>query len=112
MNDGWKARVVFRPDMIANAVYMTREYGDRREYLTKTGKDYTIVTAKQYETPKEDPIFILLDNSQIQSLAEAINEYGVQAPNEHLIEGKLLATERHLEDMRALALKGIKRDQP
>lgn len=97
--ENWEARVVFRPDMMANAIYMTRSTGDGREYLGRDGKR---TLHKRAAVPKDDPYLALLDEEQIAALGIAINKSGYQAPNEHLIEGKLVATERHLEDMRRL----------
>lgn len=99
MDDNWKAHIVFRPEMLASAVYLYREVGNSREYLLADG---SIVSADRTSVIKDDPKLAFLHDEQLKALGIAISKNGYQAPNEHLIEGKLLATERHLEDMRKL----------
>lgn len=103
--NSWECKIVFRPDWLAHAVYMTRDNGQDREYLTGTGTQHTIIRAGRHEAVKDDPVFAVLDDDMIHALGAAINEAGYRVPNEHLIEGKLTATERHLDDMRALVFK-------
>lgn len=102
MENNWHAMIVLRPDMMANAVYITRSYGDQREYLRKNGK---ITVHTRGAATKEDPYMALLDDEQLRALGIAINKSGYKAPDEHLLEGKLVATERHLEDMRKLVFE-------
>lgn len=49
------------------------------------------------------PSFIL-SPEMLQSFADALNEQGYK-PQKGFIEGKLQATEKHLEDMRTLVFK-------
>ena len=45
-----------------------------------------------------------LNSEQLQKFAEALNEIGVK-PQDGFLEGKLEATEKHLEDMRKLVFE-------
>lgn len=47
---------------------------------------------------------IELDDEQLQAFANALNELGI-SPQKEFVEGKLEATEKHLEDMRKLVFK-------
>lgn len=47
----------------------------------------------------------------MQSLAQALSERGVKTNKDSIAEGKLAATERHLEDMRLIALSRYKKEQ-
>lgn len=45
--------------------------------------------------------FMHLEQDMLQSLADALNDNGIK-PQQGFIEGKLQATENHLQDMRTL----------
>lgn len=54
------------------------------------------------------PVGLLLDRETLGALAAAMNELGFRTDRDGIIEGKLGATERHLEDMRTLVFKDKK----
>ena len=101
----WEAIIQFRPAMMSNAVYLVRRtHIGAREYLKGNGTVITF-TAEDYIKESDDPIFAWLDDSMLAALAAAITKQGIKTPDQNLIQGKLEATERHLEDMRTIALK-------
>lgn len=101
MLENWKAIVVFEPGLITNSVFL---YRDRergvREY--RTGQD-EIKAVKEGERLNSDELrFALLDEDEMQALIAAFDKFGVKRPEASFTEGKLLATEKHLEDMRMI----------
>lgn len=100
MYDSWEARIIFKPGIINNGVYLSRvrERGSR-EYLLADGSTITI---KEGMPLKEDPVFATLDDDQLNALQIAITAHGIKPPEASYIQGKLEATERHLEDMRSI----------
>jgi len=56
-------------------------------------------------TPEAKPLLILplhLGKKMLELLAKELSKQGIQTANENLLQGKLLSTEKHLEDMREL----------
>lgn len=98
--DNWEARVVFEPGRLANAVYLIRvsPYGVRK-YLV--GKD-KVISVEKGKATTEDLVFAYLDSDQLNALMSAFDAFGVKKPDAGFTEGKLEATEKHLEDMRTM----------
>lgn len=42
------------------------------------------------------------------AFTKALTDQGIRTENEHTLEGKLKAMDKHLEDMRMIAFKGLK----
>lgn len=103
-NDNWQAQIVFTPGRIANAIYLSRsrEFGVR-EFLKS---DDTIITVKNGE-PSDNIEFAYLDDDQLRALMVALDNHGVKRPDAGFTEGKLEATEKHLEDMRTFAMGSL-----
>jgi hypothetical protein len=89
--------------MMAESVYLVRRDGAGRVYLLPNGEARRVEQGRAVND--EEVRFALLDHDQLQALGRAISEKGYKAPDTHLIEGKLQATERHLDDMRTLVFK-------
>lgn len=100
LNDGWKCYVEFNPGMITNSVFLVRrkEFGVR-EFLLP---DNTIKTVKEGERIEDSLVFAQLDDDMIAALMQGFDKHGVKPPEQSYTEGKLQATERHLEDMRMI----------
>lgn len=99
MNDQWICKIVFRPDMITNAVYLVQDHGNSRAYLQPDG---IMVSYMKNSLPEKDPYFAMLDDDQLRALQSAISDHGVKPPEASYTQGKLEATEKHLEDMRSI----------
>lgn len=101
MDDRWEARVVFNPGKITNAIYLHRKSDiARRDFVIDGGK---IVKTFNTAEPKPDELeFAWLDDDQIRALMTAFDAHGIKRPDAGFTEGKLVATERHLEDMRQI----------
>lgn len=98
--ESWEARVVFAPGKMANGVYLSRRKDiGVREYLRS---DNTVITVKNGEPTKEPIEFAWLDDEQLEALSAAFDQHGVKRPDAGFTEGKLQATEKHLEDMRSI----------
>ncbi len=66
-------------------------------------KNDTITTLEE-GSADEPPFFAEMDNDQLQAFAQALADKGVKTNKDSIAEGKLAATEKHLEDMRIIAL--------
>lgn len=103
MDERWEARVIFNPGRITNSVYISRRRagtGGVREFLRPDDMVVTVIPGKPLKD--EEIIFASLDDDQLQALQTAITDHGIKRPDAGFVEGKLVATERHLEDMRQI----------
>lgn len=102
--DNWQVHIEYKPGMMHHFVYLSRKYRDRIQFLTKGGEEQ--VETQIGERTTDDPYFMMVeDDSILYALGEAIAKKGYKAPDQHLIEGKLEATQAHLQDMRSLVFK-------
>lgn len=106
MMDNWEAQIIFHPGKVANGIYLSR----KREYRTREflRSDNTIVTVKEGEPNDGDLEFAWLDDDQMRALVAAFDKHGIKPPDAGFTLGKLTAVEKHLEDMRTLALSKYK----
>lgn len=96
----WEIRIIdkgYEPD---RSVYIYRLLYDGK-IMTLDGKVYGAGDAVP-----DEPV-MKLSPEQLQAFADELNAVGYK-PQKGFIEGKLEATEKHLEDMRSLILKGQK----
>lgn len=101
MNDSnWKIRIAESPFDFNREVYIYRHIGDQIEIM---GGDSVTRTYGRNESILKTPT-LLLSPEALQALSNALNEQGYK-PQEGFVEGKLEATEKHLEDMRTLVFK-------
>jgi hypothetical protein len=103
MEDNWEARVIFSPGKIAANIYLSRRMrgaGGVREFLVGNDTIKTVTPDKQLRD--NELIFATLDDDQLHALQIAIANYGVKLPDAGFVQGKLEATEKHLEDTRTL----------
>jgi hypothetical protein len=104
MNFGeWKAQLIERPGVVGYQLYLYRVQHDGKEFLKADG---TAILVKAGALEDVDSIyFASLTNDQIQTLAEAFANKGIQTQNDHKNAGLLEAQKAHLEDMRSLVFK-------
>lgn len=86
------------------------------------GKDGNIVETRRKDSDtfvvnddKYKPFMILPMNfaqSFLLEFTKALANMGVRTDNEHELEGKLKATEKHLSDMQRIVFKQLKIDNP
>ncbi len=103
MEENWEARVVFNPGRITNSIYISRYrpgHGGVREFLRPDDMVVTQIPGKPLK--EEEIVFANLDDDQIRALVVAFDKHGVKRPDAGFTEGKLEATEKHLEDMRSI----------
>lgn len=98
----FKVQIIERPGVIANRVYLYRVTNGKMEFITHNA---TVIMVKEGEPINDDELFFTdLSPDQLQAFAEALANKGVKTHKDSVAEGKLAATERHLEDMRTIAL--------
>jgi len=97
MNTNWNIKIIDRGFKLQRDIYIFRQTFDGKMKMLD-GKIYEI--GAQPEKPSLE-----LDIEQLQEFASALNELGIN-PKKEFVEGKLEATEKHLEDMRKLVFKG------
>lgn len=107
MNNQWQVKIRENSYMLGKDMYIFRLTPRGREILNKDG------TITDYENGMAIPLepFMHLEQDMLQGLADALNENGIK-PQQGFIEGKLEATEKHLEDMRRLVFKKTLQNKP
>lgn len=103
---GWKAKLQdgWISGYAGTILFLYRDTKGGTQILTADG---TVKMLKEGGSTNSNH-FAVLDDDQIQALAEAFATKGIKTNNDHKNEGLLEATKYHLEDMRKLALKGKK----
>ncbi len=88
--------------MMGHSMYVYYENGKNKVFLVDGGsKERTVVYGEAVDS--SEIMFGRIED--LSALALAIKEMNVQLPDESFTKGKLQATEKHLEDMRALVPK-------
>lgn len=96
MNENWKVRVEHPLHTLDVEIYFYRRTPDGLEILLSNGRT-TIVNIGSRENPLPS---LTLDSQAFQALIDVLHEQ--KASPGKFTEGKLEATERHLQDMRTL----------
>lgn len=97
--ENWIVKIVDPGYKITREIFIYRRAGiGKTEVLRSGGMVETIDTGV-----KPEPTLELFPET-LQALANALAEVGIK-PQEGYLEGKLEATEKHLEDMRTLVFK-------
>lgn len=92
-----------------NKVFMFEYLGDgNREFTRADGSKH--LEKRGDQAKEEDIIFCRLPFKADKLLADELSRLGIKTDNDHKIAGTLEATNRHLEDMRALVFKGKQND--
>lgn len=90
--DNWRIRIIDKGYKLAMEVYVFRKLPSGRVELI----DGTVVEQNTEQKPAFE-----LDPEQMQALVDELSRVGYK-PLKGFVEGKLEATEKHLEDMRSL----------
>ena len=100
MKDNWTIKIVDVGYKFARDIYIFRRMLGGAEFI-QDNQTALFVSEGSAEQPKPT---ISLDPEALQALADELAKVGY-APQKGFIEGKLDATEKHLEDMRTLVFK-------
>lgn len=105
----WKVQLLEEPGMVGYKLYLhSTTLNHQKQFLTKGGLE--IETIEEAGVPVDkDLSFCHLNHDQLKAIVEAFSEKGFKTSNDHKIEGLLKATNKHLEDMRTLVFKGVKK---
>jgi hypothetical protein len=101
--ENWNVKIIDKGIRIERDIYIYRKLGDKIEII---GAGNTTNIINQFATIPDEPT-LSLNPEALQAFANALNDIGIN-PQKEFIEGKLEATEKHLEDMRTLVFKRIK----
>lgn len=96
--------VSIRQDILRGVfkVYMYRRENRETYFITKAGLVHAIQEGAPFD--ENEVVFAEMSQDQLAAFAEAMSEMGIKTNHDSIAEGKLAATERHLEDMRLIAL--------
>lgn len=96
--------VSIRQDILRGVykVYMYRREDRETYFITKAGLVHTIQEGAVYD--ENEVVFAEMSLDQLGAFAEAMSELGIKTNHDSIAQGKLAATEKHLEDMRLIAL--------
>ena len=98
--ENWKVKIIDKGYTTLMDIFMYHDvYGNKIEMVAKGGDTLEVFE----DGTVKDPSF-KLTREQLQAFANALNDMGI-SPQKEYIEGKLEATEKHLEDMRKLVFK-------
>lgn len=98
----FKVQIIERPGIVDNRVFLWRASPGAMEFITHKAE---VRIVKDAEAVKDEELYFAdLSQDQLQAFADALANKGIKTRNDSIAEGKLIATEKHLEDMRTLAL--------
>ena len=105
MSNDWQVFVEYRPGMMSTFIYVSRRVTPGRvEFLIKGGDEAR--TIEQEDALKDEVYFARFEDEFIGRLiVEALDKRGIKAPAQSYTEGKLQATQEHLQDLRKLIPK-------
>lgn len=102
----FKVKIIERPGVFTKRVFMWRYDRNVMEFFTHKAE---VRIVKEGEQVNDDELYFAeLTDDQLQAFADALANKGVKTRNDSIAEGKLQATEKHLEDMRLIALSKFK----
>lgn len=96
--DGWQVRIKNPFSRLGHEIYLLRKNVGIIEFLTADGK---IITKKEFEDNNDIKPFAYLPDGCLQLLVDEAGGLNIK-PRQGFLEGKLEATDKHLEDMRKL----------
>lgn len=100
----WKIKIIDPGYKGAHDVYIFRSVNGLTEVMGKNGTISKVLKGSAIPT---EP-FMEMDDAMMQEMSDALAKVGIK-PQKGFVEGKLEATERHLEDMRSLLFMPKKR---
>jgi hypothetical protein len=91
-------------------VWLSDKGMDEERNISYDGENLISTVVKFDEFPSQELVpFLKLPANFAELLFKSISDYnsqnGIKTPNQNLLEGKLTATEKHLEDMREFSKK-------
>lgn len=102
----FKVQIIERPGISTNRVYLYRITGNIAEYVTHKAE---VRVLREGEAIKEEELYFAdMSQDQLQAFAEALANKGIKTTQDSIAQGKLQATEKHLEDMRMLVFAPTK----
>lgn len=96
MNNEWKIKVMDNHFSINTGIYIYR-YTNKGTEIQQCDK---VITIKEGELNPKPTLSIARE--LLTPFMDALKKYGVRPTDQSLVEGKLIATNYHLEDMRTL----------
>lgn len=87
-------------------IYLYKREEGTTYFVTKSGDVHAIQEGALFD--EEALMFAEMTDDQLTAFAEAMSQMGIKTNHDSIAEGKLFATERHLEDMRTIALARYK----
>lgn len=99
----WKAQLVDKFGYKGKAFYLYVDKGSERIFLTQDGTRVVVQEGSRLEDDKI--LFAVFDDDSLQAIVDAFANAGIKPSEASKTEGLLVATERHLDDMRALVFK-------
>jgi len=101
--ESWKIKIVDNPCKVDRDIYIFRRADyEKTEVIGWDEKGRCIGTI--FPPGEVFPPSISLSPETLQNLADELNNMGIK-PQKGFLEGKLEATDKHLEDMRRLVFK-------
>lgn len=96
--------VTIREDIRAGSfkVFLYKQENRELYFITKSGDVHLIQEGAIIND--DEVMFAQMTADQLKAFAEATAALGIKTNHDSIAEGKLAATERHLEDMRLIAL--------
>ena len=102
----YKVQIIERPGTFSNRIYLYKVIpGHGTEYITYKAE---VQILKRGEAVKDDELYFAeMTPDQLQAFAEALANKGIKTTQDSVAQGKLQATEKHLEDMRLITFKKL-----
>jgi hypothetical protein len=110
MITAWKAEIYTDPMTRTSTLHIFRDVGDKVEVLQHEGDHFKKVVVGDGDV-LPTPFLVMQSNIMVpfmKAIVDAAASHGIKPESQSSIEGKLQATERHLEDMRMIALKNFR----
>lgn len=105
----FKVQIQETPGRITSRIFLFLPREGTTTFFTHKG---TGVEVKEGEAPNYDELYFAeMSPDQLQAFAEALADKGIKTNKDSIAEGKLAATEKHLEDMRTIALHRFKKEE-
>ena len=98
--ENWKIEIGYQQFRVNKCIYITRKGHDGKYYIWRGNRE-EVINSKEGESIK--PSFEFTDE-MLQQLVEVLDSKGFK-PKQGFLEGKLEATDKHLQDMRNLVFK-------
>ncbi len=114
MDSNWQTRIVSSPASFAVDIFIFREVaGARIEYISSFGGDVGTEVTMIDKGERMNPAIKMdgYSGGMLQSIADALFNFGIKPALQPVLKNELTATKYHLEDMREVIsiVAGIKK---